>query len=404
MGCKLAVRLCAPSCMLCHVDTVRLGIVGLGNMGAAHAKHHAPALKGAELTAVCDVVPSKLDDYPTVERFTDSREMLLSGLVDAVLIATPHYDHTTIGLEAFDNGLHVLVEKPISAHKADALKLIDAYESALDIYPGLVFGAMFQSRSSGTFQKLRKLLLDGELGEVRRINWIVTNWFRSASYYASGGWRATWGGEGGGVLLNQCPHNLDMYQWLFGMPVRVHAFCGYGKYHDIEVEDEVTAYMEHANGATAVFVTTTGEAPGTDRLEIACDRGRLVYEDGKILFDRTVESVEHFRQTTPEMFAGPEKWACSIPPSNHPPSHLEVLQNFIDGIREQTPLIAPGVEGIHSLELANAMLYSSWTGKAVELPLDATAYEKALLEKVVNSRHQKAVREQTAADMAASYH
>ena len=153
---------------------------------------------------------------------------------------------------------------------------------------------------------------------MRRINWIVTNWFRSAAYYASGGWRATWSGEGGGVLLNQCPHNLDLYQWLFGMPVRMRAFCGFGKYHDIEVEDAVTAYMEHPNGATGVFITTTGEAPGTDRLEIAGDRGRVIYENGRITFDRTAEPVQHFSDTTPQLFPGLDTWRCEIPPSGHP--------------------------------------------------------------------------------------
>ena len=380
------------------VGNVRLGIVGLGNMGAVHARHHAPALRGAELAAVCDVLPAKLEGYDGVERFTDSGEMIRSGTVDAVLIATPHYSHTTIGIDAFHNGLHVLVEKPISAHKADAVRLIEAKR------PGLVFGAMFQTRSSGTFQKIRKLIQSGELGEIQRVNWIVTNWFRSAAYYASGGWRATWGGEGGGVLLNQSPHNLDMYQWLFGMPVKVRAFCEYGKYHDIEVEDMVTAFMEHPNGATGVFVTTTGEAPGTDRLEVAGDRGRLVYENGRIQFDRTTQPVAEFRETTPELFSAPELWRCEIPVGGHSPSHLEILQNFVDAINLGTPLLAPGEEGLHSLELANAMLYSSWTGETIELPLDGAAYEAALQEKIAGSRHKKAVREQTAADMSASYH
>ncbi len=380
------------------MDKVRLGIIGLGNMGSVHVRDHAPSMKRAELTAICDLVPAKMEPFSGVAKFEDSGELIRSGLVDAILIATPHYSHTTIGIDAFQNGLHVLTEKPISAHKADAVRLISARK------PGQVFGAMFQTRTSGTFQKLRRLIASGEIGEVRRISWIVTNWFRSAAYYASGGWRATWGGEGGGVLLNQCPHNLDLYQWLFGMPVRVHAFCGFGKYHDIEVEDSVTAYLEHPNGATGIFVTTTGEAPGTDRLEVAGDRGRLVYEKGRINFDRTIEPVQHFSDTTPDMFPSLDTWDCSIPSSSHSPSHLQVLQNFVDAILDGTPLIAPGEEGIHSIELANAMLFSAWTGRTVELPLDAAAYEAMLKEKIANSRHQKVVQERGPADMAASFH
>lgn len=368
-------------------------------MGSDHVRRNVPAMTRAELTAICDIVPEKMAPYaPEVARFTDSRELIRSGLVDAVLIATPHYDHTTIGIDAFENGLHVLTEKPISAHKADAVRLIEARR------PGLVFGAMFQTRTSGTVQKLRNLIRSGEVGEIRRINWIVTNWFRSAAYYASGGWRATWGGEGGGVLLNQCPHNLDMYQWLFGMPSRIRAFCGFGKYHDIEVEDSVTAYLEHPNGATGVFVTTTGEAPGTDRLEIAGDRGRVIYEHGKIVFDRTTEPVQHFSDTTPNLFPSLETWRCEIPVGSHQPTHLEILQNFIDAVLDGSELIAPGEEGLHSIELANAMLYSAWTGQTVELPLDGAKYEAALMERVANSRHKKLVKERTAEDMAVSYH
>ena len=380
------------------MDRVRLGIVGLGNMGSVHVRENAPALKRAELAAICDIVPGKMDPYSNVEKFRDSRDLIRSGLVDAVLIATPHYSHTTIGIDAFGNGLHVLTEKPISAHKADAMRLISARPEHL------VFAAMFQTRTSGTIQKLRHMVTSGEIGELRRVNWIVTNWFRSAAYYASGGWRATWGGEGGGVLLNQCPHNLDLYQWLFGMPTRIDAFCGFGKYHDIEVEDTVTAYMEHPNGATGVFVTTTGEAPGTDRLEIAGDRGRVIYENGRIKFDRTVAPVQQFSDTTPDLFPQLDVWNCEVPGSRHSPSHLEIIQNFVDSILDGTPLIAPGEEGVRSIELANAMLFSAWTGRTVELPLDASAYEAALTERIANSRHRKVVQEQTASDMTASFH
>ena len=380
------------------MDNVRFGVVGLGNMGGTHARDNAPKLTRATMTAVCDIVPEKMDAYPDAAHFTDSAALIRSGLVDAVIIATPHYGHTTIGIDAFNNGLHLLSEKPISAHKADAQRLIGAKK------PNLVFSAMFQTRTSSAFQALRSLIQDGELGEVRRINWIITDWFRSAAYYASGGWRATWGGEGGGVLLNQCPHNLDLYQWLFGMPTEVTAFCDFGRFHDIEVEDAVTAVFRHANGATGVFITTTGEAPGTDRLEVAGDRGRAILENGKLTFDRTTESVQQFSDTTSQMFPNLPTWKCEIPTGNQGPSHLKVAQNFIDSILDGSPLIAPGEEGLNSIELANAMLFSAWEKRTVQLPLDAAAYEARLKEKIAGSTHRKKVEERTAGDMASSFH
>jgi len=367
-------------------------------MGSVHARDHAGKLTRAELTAVCDVVPSKLDSYERVATFTDSRELIRSGLVDAVIIATPHYDHTTIGIDAFENGIHVLSEKPISAHKADAERLIAAKR------PNLVFSAMFQTRTSSAFQTLRNLIKSGELGEIRRINWIITNWFRSAAYYASGGWRATWGGEGGGVLLNQCPHNLDLYQWLFGMPSEITAFCDFGRFHDIEVEDSVTAVLRHPHGATGVFITTTGEAPGTDRLEVAGDRGRAILENGKLTFDRTTEPVQLYSDTTPNLFPNLQTWKCEIPTGNQHPNHVKIVQNFVDTILDGTPLIAPGEEGLNSIELANAMIFSAWENRPISLPLDGAAYEAKLKEKIEASTHRKVVEERTAEDMAASYH
>lgn len=359
---------------------VRLGIIGLGNMGSAHIAS-LPRIHRCELAAVCDVDSKKLDRYPDVAGFQDSAEMIRSGKVDAILIATPHYDHTTIGIDALQQGLHVLVEKPLSVHKADCERLIAAYTDQ-----SRVFAAMFNQRTDPHYQRIRHVVQSGELGEISRTNWIITNWFRTETYYASGGWRATWRGEGGGVLLNQCPHNLDLFQWICGMPSKVQAFCGFGKYHDIEVEDDVTAYLQYPNGATGVFVTTTGEAPGTNRLEIVGDRGKVVYEDGKITFTRTEVSVKEFRSTSKASFDNPATWTCDIPVNGYGGQHVAVLQNFIDAILDGTPLVAPAPEGIHSVELANAMLLSAWTGEAVDVPLDPARYEAILKEKIASSR------------------
>ena len=241
------------------MDKLKLGIIGIGNMGRGHLKNvESGKVPGVEVVALCDTDPEALKPWDAkYQRFADSKALIRSGAVEAVLIATPHYAHTTIGIDALQQGLHLLVEKPISVHKADAERLIAAYQKRPR--KAQVFGAMFNQRTHPAHRKIRSLVQGGELGEIRRINWIITTWFRTAAYYASGGWRATWGGEGGGVLLNQCPHQLDLLWWFCGMPDRVQAHCRFGQWHDIEVEDDVTAYLRYPNGATGVFITTTGE-------------------------------------------------------------------------------------------------------------------------------------------------
>jgi len=362
---------------------VRIGIVGIGNMGCSHAQQIlAGKVSRMELAAVADESPDKCARVPQVKSFTSASEMMASGLIDAILIATPHYDHTTIGIAALNAGLHVMVEKPISVHRADCERLIAAYKGR---EKKQVFAAMFNQRTDHYYKKIRELIRSGELGEIRRVNWIITNWFRTHAYYSSGGWRATWAGEGGGVLLNQCPHNLDLFQWMFGLPVTLSAHCAFGRYHDIEVEDDVTATMTFANGATGVFITSTGEAPGTNRLEITGERGKVVYENDKISYTRNEIPMGDFSRTTPHSFACPPTWDVTIPASGHGGQHVEVLQNFTDAILDGVPLVAPAPEGIHSVSLANAMLLSAWTAKPVTLPIDGKKYERLLKAKIFES-------------------
>ncbi|MBA3710396.1 MAG: Gfo/Idh/MocA family oxidoreductase [Planctomycetes bacterium] len=367
---------------------VRIGIIGIGTMGT----HHVELVMGkkiprCDLQAICDTDPERLAKYSTVRAFTDSRQLIRSGLVDAVIVATPHFDHTTIGIDALENGLHLLTEKPISVHKADCEKLIDAYKKRPK--KSQLFGAVFQVRTEPAYIKLHQLIKSGELGEIRRINWIQTDYFRTEAYYASGGWRATWRGEGGGVLTNQCPHTLDLMQWLFGLPTKVRAFCGMGRWHDIEVEDQVSAYLEYANGATGVFVATTGESPGTNRLEIAAENGKVVVENGKITWTKNVMGMSEFSKTTTERFARPEVWNIEIPAGGQALHHLGIIQNFCDAILDGKPLIAPAVEGIHSVELGNAMVLSSILDKTLELPLDSAMVEKQYQKLIRESKFEK---------------
>ena len=382
-------------------NKVRIGVIGMGNMGKSHSTLiQQGRVERCELTAVCDMEESKTAPFADkVKTFTDSGDLIRSGEVDAVLIATPHYSHTTIGIDALENGLHVLVEKPISVHKADCERLIAAHKDK-----NLKFSAMFNMRTYPIFQKMRSIIDSGELGAIYRVNWIITSWFRTESYYSSGGWRATWEGEGGGVLLNQCPHNIDLFQWFFGMPSKVHGFCKFGRYHDIEVEDDVTAYFEYPDGKSAVFVATTGEAPGTNRLEIAAERGRLVLEDEAISFLRTETSVTEFNRTCPSGFAKPPTWKVEIPAATaEGGQHMHIVRNFVEAILDGKPLIAPAEEGIHSVELANAMLYSSFLNKPVDLPLNAADYEKALMEKIHTSPGKKKTVKAQDADFSKSF-
>ena len=378
------------------MDKVRIGIIGLGNMGSSHAYHLLNGdIKRAELTAVCDIDSKKLAPYKGKAKFfAKSEDLLRSGLVDAVIIATPHYFHTTIGIDAFSVGLHVLTEKPISVTKYDASHLIDAYKKALKKNPDIKFCAMFNQRTDPYYQKIRQLVKSGELGRIQRSNWIITNWFRTETYYRSGGWRATWAGEGGGVLVNQCPHQLDLYQWICGMPVAVTAVGGLGRYHDIEVEDDCSALLEYADGATGCFITTTGEAPGTNRFEIAGTKGRLVLEtlpEGrKLSYVRNVADSKEVIDNSPFGSSAPEAWDVHIPlPNSYGGAHREVKQNFVDAILDGKELLAPAVEGINAVELANAMQYSLMTKTRVELPMDAAAYNKYLKNLAKKSTYVK---------------
>jgi predicted dehydrogenase len=369
------------------MQDLRLGIIGLGNMGQVHADSIAGGrISRCQLTTVCDPDPRVLKRYPHARPFSVSSKLIKSGEADAVLVATPHYSHTPIGIEALEAGLHLLVEKPLCVHKADCERLIAAHRSK-----DQVFAAMFNQRTDPYYSKLRELIRSGELGAIRRINWIITNWFRTEAYYSSGGWRATWAGEGGGVLLNQCPHQLDLWQWLFGMPRKVRAFCQIGRYHDIEVEDDVTAYLEYENGTTGVFVTSTGEAPGTDRLEVTAESGRIVIENDRFLYTRNEVPISKFCKESPERFGVPSTWNVEIPLPGHGGQHGEVLQNFVDAILHGKPLIAPAAEGLHSVELGNAMLLSSFMDKTIELPIDADAYRRLLEERIASSRVKKKV-------------
>lgn len=370
--------------------SVRFGIAGIGNMGSYHCSI-IDELPDARLTAVCDIDPAAFERIPErlrekVRCFESADDLCACSEVDVVVVAVPHYSHPDIAIKAMECGKHIVVEKPIAVHKAEAERLLAAAAK----YPELVKSAMFNQRTVPEHKKIKELIVNGELGKINRINWIITNWFRTQSYYDSGDWRASWRGEGGGVLLNQCPHQLDLMQWFFGMPSRVMAHIHYGKYHDIEVEDEVTAYLEYPDGMTGCFITTTGEAPGTNRLEIAAEKGRLLFENNTLSFVRNEIETSEFIRTSPQAYSGPPVWFCEIPAGKADPvQHKAVLANVANVVSgREEKLIAPLEEGIRGLELGNAMMLSGWLREMVELPIDSGVYAARLAELAATSRYK----------------
>jgi predicted dehydrogenase len=391
------------------MNTVRLGIIGLGNIGKFHAEYLLDnKINRCTLTAICDANPATLDKFSaqySLKTFSDGEALIHSGEVDAVIIATPHFQHTSLGIAALNAGVHAMVEKPISSHKADALKLIAAHHEN----PAVIFAGMFQLRTEPRYIKIRDLVRNGDLGRIVRVNWINTDWYRTEAYYASGGWRATWKGEGGGVLLNQCLHNLDTLQWLCSMPTRVRGFCQLGLFHNVEVEDNVTTYLEWQAddgqiAATGSFVSSTGETPGTNRLEIAGSLGRIVLENDRLTFTRNHHDMLDLIKTSRQGFTKPESSTEEIPFENAKNPHATMVQNFVNAILDGEPLIVPGEEGINSVELANSIVYSSLIDRPVDLPLDANAWERKLNQLIADSTIQKKViAPESTADFASSF-
>ncbi|MDR1558653.1 MAG: Gfo/Idh/MocA family oxidoreductase [Clostridiales bacterium] len=386
---------------------VRIGVIGLGNMGSSHASFIS-GLDNAALASVCDIIPEKADKFAekfNVKAYYNHKDMLEDPALDAVLVATPHYDHVPVTIDALRKGVHVLCEKPLTVHVNGARNMIEAYGEAKKQKPDLVFGIMLNERTFPYYKKIKDIITGGELGRLTRVTWINTAWFRSQAYYDSGGWRATWAGEGGGTLTNQCPHNLDMYQWLFGMPAKVNGFAHLGKYHNIEVEDEVTAYMEHDNGMIGHFIVTTGECPGVNRLEIAGENGALVYCRGQLIFYRNRVSMLKYLNETKESFGTVENWETHIPvDGSQPYNHPVVIQKFAETILTgHDVLIARGEEGLNQVMLANGIMLSSFNEAAVRFPLNGDAYERKLEELIKASVFVKHVDAGARADLSKSF-
>ena len=365
------------------MDTVRVGIIGIGNIGSAHAfAIWSGKVEGMKLGALCDIDRDKLstleEKYPDVPLFENAEDMMKSGLVDAVIISVPHYGHPLLAIKAFSYGLHVMTEKPGGVTCRSVREMTEAAKKS-----GKVFGIMFNQRNNKLFAYAKEQVENGSLGDIKRSVWIITNWYRKQCYYDSGSWRATWAGEGGGVLLNQAPHNLDLWQWICGMPRSISAVCNVGKYHDIEVEDEATIFAEYENGAEGVFITTTGEYPGTNRLEISGTKGKLVIENGRLTHSSFEFDEKDFRMM-PEETQNP---ITTVEISDEAYNgHVDILKNFTGAILRGDKLLAPGEDAIHELTISNAAYLSSWTGEKIALPMDDRKFEALLEERVKNTK------------------
>jgi len=388
---------------------VKMGIIGYGNMGKGHAKRIMDGLiPNMELAAICDIDEKKLEIakglYPDVPVFTDVEEMYKSGLIDSVLIAIPHYDHPKYAIMGFEYGLNVLTEKPAGVYTKQVREMNEAAAKS-----DKVFCIMYNQRTNPMYQRLKKLVEDGELGNIKRITWIITNWYRPQAYHDSSEWRSTWKDEGGGTLINQNPHQLDLWQWMFGMPDRIYSRVSYGKFYDIEVEDEVVAMFDYDNGTIGQYITSTGEAPGTNRLEVACDMGKIVIErlenEEKMYFYRNVISERKHNEVNKTPFGTPECWKCEIPIKNAPgEQHLRILKNFANAVLNGEKLLAPGEEGINGLAISNAIHLSSWFGEEIRLSeLDEDKFYDILQEKIKNSTYVKNVRETGNVDISKTH-
>ncbi len=376
------------------MDKIKLGIIGFGNMGTGHTSNimggNCPEV---ELVAICDKNPDRCEfgknKYPdaNITYFTDAIEMLDSGLINACLVAVPHYDHAKYSIECMKRGIHVMCEKPAGVYTRQVREMIAESEK----HPEVVFGMMFNQRTNPVYRKMHELVHSGKYGEIRRTNWLITNWYRSQAYYNSSDWRATWAGEGGGVLLNQCPHQLDLWQWICGMPVKVQSKIKYGKWHDIEVDDDVTTFVEYENGATGVFITTTGDGKGTNRFEVQMDGAKLVVEDDKLTVTEFDVKESEFTKTNTEVFGSIKTHNLEIEIENTNPQHIGVVNAWAGKILHGTPLIAEGAEGLKGVILSNAMHLSDFLGKEIELPFDEDLYYEELMKRVATSKKKENV-------------
>ena len=386
---------------------IRFGIIGMGNQGTFYAAKlfAAGEIENGELTAVCDLNPKKLEAAREklgdgIRYFSDYKAMLESGVCDAAIITTPHYSHPAIVTECLSRGIHALSDKPAGAYTKQVREMNEFADTCK-----AAFGMMFNQRTNCLYRKMREIIAAGGIGRLQRVNWIITDWYRTDTYYNSGEWRATWSGEGGGVLINQCPHQIDLLQWIVGeMPATVRGFCQYGRWHDIEVEDEVTAFFTYKNGATGVLITTTGEAPGTNRLEISGTGGKLLCEGGKLIYTKNDKDSAEWARVSPSGYRKPETVVTEVETDGENPQHKGIINNFANALLGKEKLFVKGTDGYNGVELMNAIELSGWNGgEEISLPIDEERYLAELNKKRAASRRKEAANDGAVVDTSGTF-
>ena len=378
-----------------QMKEIRFGIIGMGVQGSYYAgilagRHSGgveiPQPEGCVLGAVCSRSDkSREAALLGVPWFRDWRELLESGMCDAVILTVPHFQHHEIAIAALERGIHVLCEKPAGVRASDVRRMLDAQAKST-----AKLGMFLQQRTIPLFNRIRQIVASGELGELRRSNWIINTYWRPDSYYASGAWRGTWKGEGGGILVNQLPHYLDLWLYLCGTPERVFARNRHGAHRKITVENDVTVLAEYPNGATGVFVACTHDPMGTDRLELDFDRGKIVVEDSARAqihrfrdsedgWNKHLSSADMEQLSKTEAHHDTEFFDEGLP---YGISHAGIMENFARHIRLGEPLIATGLDGLRQVELANAIQLSGWVGEMIPIPCDSDRYDRELKKRM----------------------
>lgn len=368
--------------------TIKFGVIGIGGMGANHANLLLNnRIKNASLSAICDTNEFFLKNFPDIPCYTNASEIFNKKIIDVAIISTPHGSHISLGKQALENHIDVIIEKPLAVTTRQCKDFINFAKKCT-----AKFGIMLNQRTNPAFIKLKEMINKGELGKIHRYQWTITDWFRTNYYYNISDWRATWRGEGGGVLMNQSIHQLDLCQWLFGMPDSLYTDMRLGHFHDIEVEDDVTSIMKYKDGLKGIFTTTTGESPGVNRLEIASDYGLVVFENNMINWKKVTDSTTNFIKNSNTLFDMPVVETFNFEFPNEEDEHIEhsrIIQNFTNFLLGQEELYVPGDQGLNSVELINAMILSGLEEKEIKLPLNEKIYENKINDLIKKNNETK---------------
>ena len=356
-----------------NVDSLRYVVIGVAaSIFPSHRR--AQLAEGINVVAACDnrAEPGKQRAAEIGCAFyEDYRAMLAETKPDVAIIVTPHPLHPSIAIDCLRAGCHVLVEKPMAIDVASADRMVAEADTC-----GRTLAINFQHRLRPAVEKARQLVVEGAIGAlVRTLS--IEPWFRTAYYYRTADWRAKWTSEGGGVLLNQAPHTLDILCHLAGLPRKVWGWTR-TRYHSIQVEDTAQAMFEYPNGAPGYLTVSTVEVGVAPHLQIIGEKGAIELVGNQLTIYRSTPSSREYMLTSAEMFGKPETSSETLEIPDTSGAHLAVYRDFKAALRDGRQPRCNGREGIMSLELANAITLSSYADRAVTLPLDRAAYSELL--------------------------